>query len=65
MALARSQLAALLRHHLGLVAVEQRKADGYENPEEDGTLVHTESLRSPRQRADNVLGDGERKKVGV
>uniref|UniRef100_V5ENF5 Tafazzin family protein n=2 Tax=Kalmanozyma brasiliensis (strain GHG001) TaxID=1365824 RepID=V5ENF5_KALBG len=66
LALARSQLAALLRHHLGLVGIEQRRADGYDKPEEDGTLVHTESLRHPKQHAqNNVLRDGERKKVGV
>ncbi len=34
--------------------------------EEDGTLVHTESLRSAGQHEqNNVLRDGERKKVGV
>ncbi|SPO20373.1 related to TAZ1 - Lyso-phosphatidylcholine acyltransferase [Ustilago trichophora] len=66
LALARSQLAALLRHHLGLVGVEQRRADGSSNPEEDGKLVHTESLRSANQHAkNNVMGDGERKKAGV
>lgn len=66
LALARSQLAALLRHHLGRVGVEQRRADGYEDPEEDGKLVHTESLRSAKEHArNNVLGDGERKKAGV
>lgn len=66
LALARSQLAALLRHHLTLVGIQQRRADGHANPEEDGTLVHTESLRSAGQHEqNNVLRDGERKKVGV
>ena len=66
LALARSQLAALLRHHLGLVGVEQRRADGFANPEQDGSLVHTESLRTAAQHAkNNVLGDGQRKKAGV
>ncbi|SPC63608.1 related to TAZ1 - Lyso-phosphatidylcholine acyltransferase [Ustilago sp. UG-2017b] len=65
LSLARSQLAALLRHHLGLVGVEQRRADGYENPEEEGTLIHTESLRPATQHNKNVMVDGERKKHGV
>lgn len=65
LALARSQLAALLRHHLSLVGIEQRRADNYPNPEEEGTLIHTESLRPAAQHNKNVLGDGERKKHGV
>lgn len=66
LALARSQLAALLRHHLGLVGVEQRRADGYQKPQEDGKLVHTESLRSAKKHTENnVLRDGKRKKAGV
>ncbi|CBQ68104.1 related to TAZ1-Lyso-phosphatidylcholine acyltransferase [Sporisorium reilianum SRZ2] len=65
-ALARSQLAALLRFHLGQVGVQQRRADGAADPEQDGTLVHTESLRSAARHAqNNVLRDGERKNVGV
>ncbi|GAK61966.1 acyltransferase-domain-containing protein [Moesziomyces antarcticus] len=66
LALARSQLAALLRYHLGLVAVQQRTADAYPNPQEDATLVHTESLNPQKQHAqNNVLRDGQRKKTGV
>ncbi|GAC99438.1 hypothetical protein PHSY_007039 [Pseudozyma hubeiensis SY62] len=66
LALARSQLAAVLRHHLGLVGVDQRRADGFPHPEQDGELVHTQSLRSAEKHAqNNVLRDGERKKVGV
>ncbi|KAI3479693.1 hypothetical protein L1887_58258 [Cichorium endivia] len=66
LALARSQLAALLRYHLGLVAVQQRAADAYPNPQEDAQLVHTESLNPQKQHAqNNVLRDGQRKKTGV
>lgn len=66
LALARSQLAALLRYHLGQVGVQQRRADGAVDPEQDAELVHTESLRSAARHAENnVLRDGERKKVGV
>ena len=47
-------------------ALEQRRADGFANPEQDGSLVHTESLRTAAQHAkNNVLGDGQRKKAGV
>lgn len=66
LALARSQLAALLRYHLGQVGVQQRRADGASDPEQDAILVHTESLRSAATHAkNNVLRDGERKNVGV
>lgn len=66
LSLARSQLAALLRHHLSLVGVSQRRSSGHPNPEEEDTLIHTESLRPPDQHPqNNVLNDGERKKVGV
>nr|CDI51613.1 related to TAZ1-Lyso-phosphatidylcholine acyltransferase [Melanopsichium pennsylvanicum 4] len=66
LALARSQLAALLRYHLGLVGVEQRRADGFQYPEQDGSLVHTESLGTRSQdEKNNVLRDRERKKTGV
>ena len=66
LALARSQLASLLRHHLGLLGIEQRRADGFQRPEQDAELVHRQSLHSPRKHAkNNVLHDGERKNAGV
>lgn len=61
---ARSQLTALLRHHLALVGQQHRAALG-KDPLIEDTLCHTESLIPTHQQQDRTAQDGTRKDVGV
>lgn len=61
---ARSQLTALLRHHLALVGQAHRASLG-KDPLIEDTLCHTESLIPKHQQHKRTLQDGSRKNVGV